>query len=61
MLQFPWLIAILLAAYVAAAPTESLLGIKLDKRGGLPTVTFPDATYQATNYDLLTDVWPLVV
>ena len=39
-----------------AAPIEQTLGVKLGERGDLPTVTFADATYQASNHDEINDV-----
>ena len=37
------------------------LGLKFDKRSnGLPTLTLPDAVYQAAGYDVENDVCPVV-
>ena len=53
MLSYLVLAGALLAGGLAA-PTASK--IKFNKSNGLPQVTFPDATYQASNYDSVTDV-----
>ena len=49
----------LCGALAQAAPTQSpagKLGLKFEKRGSLPTLTLPDATYQAASYNAQSDV-----
>ncbi len=46
-------------ALAQAAPTEipaGKLGLKFEKRGSLPLLTLPDATYQADSYNSQSDV-----
>ena len=57
----PQLLYLLVAALycwvsVLAAPTPSPLGVRFEERSLLPTVTFADATYRASKYDLVNDV-----
>jgi len=53
------LLAVLFSFLVQAAPTETparRLGLKFEKRGSLPTLTLPDATYRADSYNSQSDV-----
>ena len=56
---WPIIICVLFSVLAQAAPTEATagkLGLKIGKRGSLPTLTLPDATYQADSYDSESDV-----
>lgn len=52
-----WFVTVILLinAAVQAAPTEKL-GVRFEKRGSLPTLTLPDATYRADSYNSQSDV-----
>lgn len=56
MISSIWLCVVLFQAFAIAAPASKPLAIKFDKRSGLPQITFPDATYQASKYDVFSDV-----
>ena len=51
-----WLCAVLFHAFTIAATASNSLAIKFHKKHGLPQITFPDATYQASRYDHSSDV-----
>ena len=56
MFEMMWLCVFLFRAVVLAAPSSETVEVEFDKRSGLPQITFPDATYQATGYNVLADV-----
>jgi hypothetical protein len=58
MFRFILLIGLLHGLVQAApgAPPPGTLGLRFEKRTSLPTLTLPDATYQAYSYDSQSDV-----
>ena len=60
MFGFVFLVGLFCGLVQAApgAPIPGTLGVQFDKRSSLPTLTLPDATYQAYSYDSQSDVSP---
>lgn len=56
MFQLIWLCVFFSQVIVLAAPSVEPIEVEFDKRSGLPQITFPDATYQATGYNVFSDV-----
>ncbi len=63
MFRFVFLFGLFCGLVQAApgAPLPGTLGVRFDKRSSLPTLTLPDATYQAYSYDSQSDVSPAII